>query len=37
MGYVADEWIEAGPDYWKPKAAEAPAAKPVTEEKKDKP
>jgi len=37
MSYVADEWIKADPDYWKPKAAAAPAAKPAAEEKKAKP
>jgi hypothetical protein len=25
MSYVADEWIKADPDFWKPKAASAPA------------
>jgi len=25
MSYVADEWIKADPDFWKPKAAGAPA------------
>lgn len=34
MSYVADEWIKADPDFWKPKAAAAPAAKPAAEEKK---
>ena len=37
MSYVADEWIKADPDFWKPKAAAAPAAKPAAEEKKVKP
>jgi hypothetical protein len=45
MSYVPDEWIKADPDFWKPKAvtapaakpATAPAAKPATEEKKEKP
>jgi hypothetical protein len=37
MSYVADEWVKADPDYWKPKAAAAPAAKPAAEEKKAKP
>ena len=37
MSYVADEWIKADPDYWKPKAAAAPVAKPAAEEKKAKP
>ncbi|MBZ5701810.1 MAG: hypothetical protein LAN84_08180 [Acidobacteriia bacterium] len=36
MSYVADEWIKADPDFWKPKAA-APAAKPAAEDKKAKP
>jgi hypothetical protein len=26
MSYPADEWIKADPDFWKPKAAAAPAA-----------
>jgi hypothetical protein len=39
MSYVADEWIKADPDFWKPKAAMAPAttAKPAAEDKKAKP
>jgi hypothetical protein len=37
MSYVPDEWIKADPDFWKPKAVTAPAAKPATEEKKAKP
>jgi hypothetical protein len=37
MSYVADEWIKADPDFWKAKAAMAPAAKPAVEEKKTKP
>ena len=32
--YVEDSWIKADPDFWKPKAAAAPAAKPATAEKK---
>jgi len=36
MSYVADEWIKADPDFWKPKAV-APAAKPAAEDKKAKP
>lgn len=36
MSYVADEWIKAD-DFWKPKAAAMPAAKPATEEKKAQP
>jgi len=28
MSYVSDEWIKADPDFWKPKAAAAPAAAP---------
>ncbi|MBZ5539184.1 MAG: hypothetical protein LAN61_01565 [Acidobacteriia bacterium] len=36
MSYVADEWIKADPDFWKPKAA-APAAKSAAEDKKAKP
>jgi hypothetical protein len=28
MSYVADEWIKADPDFWKPKPAAAPAAAP---------
>jgi hypothetical protein len=37
MSYVADEWIKADPDFWKPKTAMAPAAKPAMEDKKAKP
>jgi hypothetical protein len=36
MSYVADEWIKADPDFWKPKAA-APAVKPAAEDKNAKP
>jgi len=34
MSYVPDEWMKADPDFWKPKAAVAPTAKPAAEEKK---
>lgn len=34
MSYVADEWIKADPDFWKPKTVTAPTAKPGTEDKK---
>lgn len=34
MSYVADDWIKADPDFWKPKAAAAPA---TSDEKKSKP
>jgi hypothetical protein len=37
MSYVADEWIKADPDFWKPKAAAASATKPAAEDKKAKP
>ena len=37
MSYVADEWIKADPDFWKPKTVMAPAAKPAMEDKKAKP
>jgi hypothetical protein len=37
MSYVVDEWIKSDPDFWKPKAAAAPAAKPAAEDKKAKP
>jgi len=38
MSYVADEWIKADPDFWKPKAAPAATpAKAPAEEKKPKP
>jgi hypothetical protein len=35
MSYVPDEWIKSAPDFWKPKAAAMPAAKPksATDEK----
>jgi hypothetical protein len=36
QSYVSEDWIKANPDFWKPKAAMAPAAKPATEEKKAK-
>ncbi|HUI40581.1 MAG TPA: hypothetical protein VL523_01315 [Terriglobia bacterium] len=36
MSYVPSEWMKAD-DFWKPKAAAAPAAKPAAEEKKAKP
>jgi len=36
MSYVEDDWIKEDPDFWKPKAAAAPAAKPAAD-KKDKP
>jgi hypothetical protein len=29
MSYVADDWIKADPDFWKPKPAAATAAKPT--------
>lgn len=31
MSYVADEWIKADPDFWKPKAARAAASKKAAE------
>jgi hypothetical protein len=34
MSYVPDEWIKADPEFWKPKPAAAPAAKPAAAEKK---
>jgi hypothetical protein len=34
MSYVPDEWIKADGDFWKPKPAAAPAAKPAATEKK---
>jgi hypothetical protein len=34
MSYVADEWIKADPDFWKPKPAMAPAPKPAADDKK---
>jgi hypothetical protein len=34
MSYVPDAWIKADGDFWKPKAAAAPAAKPAAAEKK---
>jgi len=37
MSYVPEEWIKADPDFWKPKAVAAPAAKPAAEEKKANP
>lgn len=37
MSYVEDSWIKAEPDFWKPKAVAAPAAKPATGEDKAKP
>jgi hypothetical protein len=37
MSYVSDEWIKADPEFWKPKAPAAPAAKPAAEEAKPKP
>jgi hypothetical protein len=37
MSYVEDSWIKAEPDFWKPKAVSAPAAKPATGENKAKP
>jgi len=37
MSYVADEWIKSYPDFWKPKAAAAPAAKPAAQAKQDNP
>jgi hypothetical protein len=37
MSYVKDEWIKADPDFWKPKAAMAAAAKAPAEDKKAKP
>lgn len=37
MSYVSDEWIKADPDFWKPKAAAAPAAKSAAKDKKAKP
>jgi len=37
MSYVSEEWIKADPDFWKPKAAAAPAPKPAAEDKKAKP
>jgi hypothetical protein len=37
MSYVAEEWIKADPDFWKPKPAAAPAAKPGAADKKAQP
>jgi len=37
MSYVKDEWTKADPDFWKPKAAAASAAKSAEEKKKAKP
>jgi hypothetical protein len=34
QSYVPDEWIKADPDFWKPKPAAAPAAKPAAAQKK---
>ena len=34
MSYVKEEWIKADPDFWKPKPAAAPAAKPAAAQKK---
>jgi hypothetical protein len=34
QSYVPDAWIKADGDFWKPKAAAAPAAKPAAAEKK---
>jgi hypothetical protein len=34
QSYVPDEWIKADPDFWKPKPAAAPAAKPTATAKK---
>jgi hypothetical protein len=31
MSYVADEWIKADPDFWKPKASTAAAPKKAEE------
>ena len=31
MSYVADEWMKSDGDFWKPKAAVEPAAKPATD------
>ena len=37
MSYVPDEWSAADPDFWRPKSAGAPVAKPPAENKKEKP
>ncbi len=37
QSYVSEDWIKADPDFWKPKAASKPAAKPVTAPKKANP
>ena len=37
MSYVDDAWIKADPDFWKPKASLAPAAKPAAAQKKPTP
>lgn len=37
MSYVEESWIKSDPDFWKPKAEAAHAAKPAGEEKKAKP
>lgn len=34
MSYVSDDWVKGDPDFWKPKAAAKPAAKPAAAEKK---
>lgn len=33
QSYVSEEWIKVDPDFWKPKSAAAPAAKPAAEKK----
>jgi hypothetical protein len=37
QSYVDPAWIKADPDFWKPKSAAAPAAKPAAAEKKTTP
>ncbi len=37
MSYPDDAWIKADPDFWKPKVAKTPAAKPAADDKKEKP
>jgi hypothetical protein len=37
MSYVDDAWIKADPNFWKPKATMAPAAKPAASDKKPTP
>ena len=37
MSYVDDAWTKADPDFWKPKAVAAPAAKPASGAKKANP